>query len=186
MDRPAEDSNKLRRQRIVAATGVSLALIGLGFVAFHRTRSRANKNIAQARIQEMATSAPKVRTRKFQATVVKTKDHAPLSKVAPLAQRNAEMVVTEKQAPNASNESSLRVVETQPALAGELVFVDTNENLARELTCVSTEPGGYGLLDDDALLARLAPRGVMLIRDGVEREHLVFLNPRDENGFHSD
>lgn len=173
------------KQRAVALAGVTLALVGLGFVALRRTRPDANKDMAQARIHEVVTSAPKVRTRKFQAAVVKTKDHPPLPKILPHAPNPVEIVVTEPISINAAVESSLQIVETKTVEASELARVETDESPLGDLKYVSTTRGGYHLLDDAALLARLAPRAVMLMRDAAGEEHLVFLDPNDLKDVHS-
>jgi hypothetical protein len=190
------------KQRAAATTGVALALIGLGFIALHRTRPTANKEIAQARIHETVTSAPKVRTRKFQAAVVKTKDHKPLPKVAPHPETAVQIVTTEPwrsktrvgpstDIPGVDSMSDLSslvmgqvliaTVETEPS---HLDLVEDAEPTSPWLSYVTTTRGNYHVLDDADLLARLAPRAMMLTRDPSGEEHLVFLNSKDENSLH--
>jgi len=173
------------QQRVAAIAGVTLALVGLGFVALHRTRPDANKDMAQARIHEVVTSAPKVRTRKFQAAVVKTKDHPPLPKILPHAPNPVEIVSTEPVSMDAAVKPLLQIVETRTVDANELARVESDESLFEGLNYVSTTRGDYRLLDDAALLASLAPRAVMLVRDAAGEEHLVFLDPNDPKDLHS-
>ncbi|HEY9154691.1 MAG TPA: hypothetical protein VIM69_06145, partial [Opitutaceae bacterium] len=76
----------------------------------------------------------------------------------------------------------METVETEPS---HLDVADDEESKSIRLTYVTTTQGNYHLLDDADLLARLAPRAVMLTRDAAGEEHLVFLNPTDAQDFPS-
>jgi len=172
------------RQRVAAVMGVSLAIVGLGFVAFHRTHSvggMPNKSIAKAGIHEAVTTAPKVRTRKFQAEVVKTKDHKPLPKVVPHNLPAVEMVSTQSAVTGPTSESSvasafLQIIDARPT---DISLADDQDMGADRLNYVTTTRGGYHVLNDDDLLATLAPSAVMLTRDATGEEHVFFLNSKE-------
>jgi hypothetical protein len=70
------------------------------------------------------------------------------------------------------------IVATQPLSAGHLISSQTT------VAVVSTTGGGnLRLINDDELLALVAPRPAALVRFGPDAEMLVFANPEDERGF---
>lgn len=146
--------------KVAVAGGVAIALVGLGFVALHRTRS-ASKGVATASIHETVTTAPKVRTRKFQAEVVKTKD-AKSGKTASQAQPRLGLVSTRA--------SSL----VEPSAPEGLALVETSPDSDGILEQVTTQSGNYRVLSDDDLVRLLGPRGAILVRDSDGAEQVIF------------
>jgi len=71
------------------------------------------------------------------------------------------------------------IVTTQPLSADRLVA-----SVATAGVIQTTATGrGFREIDDDQLLALVAPRPAVLVRRGPHSAELVFVNPEDQNGF---
>jgi hypothetical protein len=68
------------------------------------------------------------------------------------------------------------LVETVPLPAGFAVAS------AGRIEIVRTAANNYRPIDDEQLLALLAPRAAALIREGPDSEKLIFVNPADQDG----
>ncbi|MCL5097805.1 MAG: hypothetical protein M1608_09840 [Candidatus Omnitrophica bacterium] len=98
--------------------------------------------------------------------------------------------VSPARAPVASStESSYKLVRTQPLPASAIVRTHplpaarflASSNAANVL---HTTTGSYHLINDDELLALVAPYPAALVRTGPHTEELVFANPKDQDNFH--
>jgi hypothetical protein len=86
---------------------------------------------------------------------------------------------------NKIEQRSYKLVHTQPLPVDALV--STRSFPATEFAAavpkvieVVTTSGGFGLINDDELLALLADKPAVLIRTGPHSEELVFANPEDQ------
>jgi hypothetical protein len=84
--------------------------------------------------------------------------------------KSYELVCTRPLSPGA-------IVVTQPLSAGQRVAS------AATVEMVQTGSGNFRVINDDELLALVAPRLVALVRFGPYSEQLIFVNPADEKGF---
>jgi hypothetical protein len=71
------------------------------------------------------------------------------------------------------------IVTTQPFSPHRLIASAATVELVRT-TAIS---GGFRVINDDELLALVAPRPAALVRRGPDWEELVFVNPEDQKGF---
>jgi hypothetical protein len=74
--------------------------------------------------------------------------------------------------------SAHAITVTRPLSAGQSI-----SSQATVAVISTTREGNVRLLNDDELLALVAPRPAALVRLGPDNEFLVFANPEDENGF---
>jgi hypothetical protein len=81
------------------------------------------------------------------------------------------------------------LVLTQPLSAGEIIVtrpLSADQSISSQATVAvlsTTSEGNVRLINDDELLALVAPRPAALVRLGPDNQFLVFANPEDENGF---
>jgi hypothetical protein len=89
---------------------------------------------------------------------------------------------------NKAGGGGYELVLTQPLSARAIIGtrpLSADQSISSQATVavISTTPGGNRLINDDELLALVAPRPAALVRLGPDNEFLVFANPEDENGF---
>jgi hypothetical protein len=87
-------------------------------------------------------------------------------------------------------EKSYQLIQTQPLRTGMII---TSRPMTSEQMAVSTRAAniietrsvgnGFRVINDDELLALVAPRAVVLVRLGQNSEQLIFGNPEDAEGF---
>lgn len=78
------------------------------------------------------------------------------------------------------------LVQTQPLPASAIVTTHSlagGQFIASAIEIVQTTTGNYRVINDDELLAWIAPRPAILVRTGKNSEELVFANPEDAKGF---
>jgi hypothetical protein len=83
---------------------------------------------------------------------------------------------------------SYEIVHTRPLPASVIVTTHSLSGgqflvSAAEIKIVRTTPGNFRVINDDELLALIAPRPAILLRTGKNSEELVFANPEDAKGF---
>jgi hypothetical protein len=83
---------------------------------------------------------------------------------------------------------SYELVRTQPLSAGAIVVtrsLSADQLVASVATAemIQTSSGNFRVINDDELLALVAPRPAALVRLGPHSEQLFFVNPADEKGF---
>ena len=71
------------------------------------------------------------------------------------------------------------IVRTQPFAADHIVVSVASVDVIH----TTANSGGFRKLDDDELLALVAPRPTALVRVGPNSAKLIFLNPEDQDGF---
>jgi hypothetical protein len=69
------------------------------------------------------------------------------------------------------------IVVTEPLSADHLVASVAIAEM------IQTSSGNFRVINDDELLALVAPRPAALVRLGPHSEQLFFVNPADEKGF---
>ncbi|MGA3283239.1 MAG: hypothetical protein ABSD57_02115 [Verrucomicrobiota bacterium] len=80
------------------------------------------------------------------------------------------------------------LVRTQPLSSGTIVVTEpfSADHLVASVAIVEmvqTSSGNFRVINDDELLALVAPRPAALVRLGPHSEQLFFVNPADEKGF---
>jgi len=80
------------------------------------------------------------------------------------------------------------LVRTQPLPAGMIVVTEplSADHLVTSVAIaemVQTSSGNFRVINDDELLALVAPRPAALVRFGPHSKELFFVNPADETGF---
>lgn len=90
---------------------------------------------------------------------------------------------------NKAGGGGYELVLTQPLSARAITVtrpLPADQSVSSQATVAvisTTREGNVRLLNDDELLALVAPRPAALVRLNPDNEFLVFANPEDENGF---